>query len=89
MNAASQHQQPEESFVCLGDQEDEPPSSIAKFFTHTTTAAELAPSLFSFPPSESSALFDLPDFDSVFVASITSLIFFDIVVGVIPCKTIW
>ena len=51
MNAASQHQ-PEESFVCLGDQEDEPPSSIAKFFTPATTASEMAPSLFPFLPAE-------------------------------------
>ena len=51
MNAATQHQ-PEESFVCLGDQEDEPPSSIGKFFTPANTASEMAPSLFSFPPVE-------------------------------------
>lgn len=52
MNAASQHQ-PEETFVGLGDQEDEPPSSIAKFFSPTTTTVtDLAPSLFSTLPAE-------------------------------------
>lgn len=34
MNAAALHQR-EETFVCLGDQEDEPPSSISAFFTAT------------------------------------------------------
>ncbi len=49
MNAASQHL-PEESFVCLGDQEDEPPSTIGKFFSNKTAATDFTPSLFDAPP---------------------------------------
>jgi lysine 2,3-aminomutase len=54
VNAASQHL-PEETFVCLGDQEDEPPSTIGKFFPATATATEFAPSLFAAPPLPNTA----------------------------------
>jgi len=50
VNDASQHQK--ESFVCLGDQEDEPPSSISTFFTSPSTAMNPTPSLFAAPPAD-------------------------------------
>ena len=49
MNAAAQHQR-EETFVCLGDQEDEPPSSISTFFT-ATAGNNLAMSMFADLPA--------------------------------------
>jgi len=50
VNAASQHQ-PEESFVCLGNQEDEPPSRIGTFFSPQATVTDF-PSLGASQPAE-------------------------------------